>query len=322
MNKNNIKYFLGATLLTTMLFTGCDDGDQIVDQITDNVQRGAVLRTVDLVSNELPIGEADGNFTVDLEVQDIENGGLVQDVEVYVGFRDNTDEFGPGTDVDEALVETISSSTFTIGEFGLPRFTYSVTLPELLSIVGRNESDITGGDQFTIRFELVLSDGRRFSFADNSGTLTGSFFSSPFLYTPLVICPVPEDFFTGDYSVVQTSGSSPFGIGDFLTQSPVTVVATGTNRSFGFTYDPGGFAVGYTMSMDLVCNLITGLSGTINSGSLGCNGGASSIGQTGTADVPYDFAVGDESFSFEINDFDPSADCGAAVPSTFTMTKL
>lgn len=320
--KKYFKYFLGfGALAAVVLSTGCEEGDQVFDEIIDNETRGAILRTVDLVSNDLPIGVAEGNFTVDLEVQDQENGTLVQEVEVYIGFSDNTDEIGPGTDVAETLVETISSSTFTIGEFGLPRFSYSITLPELLSIVGRNESDITGGDQFPVRFELVLTDGRRYSNGDNSGTITGSYFSSPFLYTPTVICPVPDTFFTGDYNVVQTSGSSPFGIGDFLTQTPVTVVATGTNRSFQFSYDPGGFDVAYTMSMDLVCGVITGLTGTINSGSLGCDG--SSIGQTGTIDVPYDFMNGDDSsFSFEGEDFNPSGGCGGAVPITFTMTKI
>ena len=305
----------------TLLFAACEDGDQVFDEITDNETRGAVLRTVNINSNELPIGVADANFDVDLEVQDQENGTLVEDVEVYIGFNDNTEQIGPGTNVTEVLFTTINKSTFTIGEFGLPRFNYSVTLPELLSFVGRNGDDITGGDQFTVRFELILNDGRRYSAADNSGTLTQTFFSSPFLYTPTVICPIPDTFFVGDYSIVQTSGSSPFGIGDFLTQD-VTVEANGTNRSFQFSYDPGGFDSAYTMSMDLICGVITGLTGSINAGSLGCNGGASSIGQTGTADVPYDLNGSDEVFMFEIEDFNPSADCGSAVPSTFTMTKL
>ncbi len=134
----------------------------------------------------------DYSFDIEMEIQDQENGTLVDAIEVFIGFRDNTVEDGdPDLDVDESLVETLSSSSFTTGEFGLPRVNYSIGLAEMLSAVGLQASDIfvTGGDQFTVRFELVLSDGRRFSNDDNSGTITGSYFSSPFLYVPIVVCP-------------------------------------------------------------------------------------------------------------------------------------
>lgn len=203
--KNWFKYitimFAGAGLLTI----SCEDSNTVVDQVVDGTERGAVLRTANLVSNELPIGDASAGFSVELEVQDEENGALVSSVDVYVGFRDNTDLVGPGTDVEESLFGSVEASTFTTGPFGLPRFSYTATLSEMLAHVGRTEADITGGDQFTIRFELVLSDGRRYSFADNTGTLTGSFFSSPFLYTPTVTCPVSSDSFVGDYLIEQIS---------------------------------------------------------------------------------------------------------------------
>ncbi|MEX0273857.1 MAG: hypothetical protein AB3N16_05720 [Flavobacteriaceae bacterium] len=318
------KIFQRISILTSMalfLFLGaCGDGDKVFDEITDNETRGAILRTINIVSNELPIGQADGNFTVELEVQDQENGTLVDNIEVYVGFNDNTATVGPGTNVDETLFETINKSSFTIGEFGLPRFTYSATLPELLSHVGRNDADITGGDQFPIRFELVLSDGRRYSAKDNSGTLTGSYFSSPFLYSPLVICPVPEDYLTGDYSITQTSGSGPFGIGDGFTQPSVTSVANGTQRTIAFTYDPGGFASSYAFTFDLVCGEIQNFQGRITAGGLGCGGG--SIGQTAVANIPYDLAD-DSGFTVVIEDFNPDGGCsGNTYEATLVFAKL
>ena len=302
-----------------VLLGSCEDGDKVFDEITSNETRGAVLRTVSLNSNELPIGDAEANFNVEVEVQDQENGTLVDNVEIYIGFNDNTDMVGPGTDVAEQLFAVVNKSEFAIGEFGLPRFTFGTLLSEMLAFVGRSESDITGGDSFPIRFELVLNDGRRYSNADNSGTLTGSFFSSPFLYSPLVICPVPETYFTGEYSITQNTGSAPFGIEDGFTQSPVTVVANGTNRTIGFAYDPGGFEVGYTFSMDLVCNEIQGFAGTIDSGSLGCDG--SSIGQTGLGVVPYDLAD-DSSFTFVFEDFNPDGGCGGVYEAEIVLDKL
>lgn len=187
MKKINFKHSLLLAGMVGLLFAACEDAEQEFDFIQENVERGAILRTVNLISNQLQAGDSNTSFSVELEVQDQENGTLVTDVEVYIGFNDNTANVGPGTNVSEALFETVSSSNFTVGEFGLPRFTYLVTLQDMLSFVGRNGNEITSGDGFTVRFELVLNDGRRYSFVDNSGTLTGSFFSSPFLYTVQVL---------------------------------------------------------------------------------------------------------------------------------------
>ena len=192
-----------------LIFTACQDGETVFDEIIDNETRGAVLRTVSVLSNEIPI-ESDGSlsegasFGVILEEQDQEGGDLLDFVEVYVGFRDNT---GDENDTAEALIETIPSTEFTIGAFGLPRVTYSITAEDMLAFMGISSTVIEGGDQFAIRFELVLTDGRRYSFADNSGTLTGSFFSSPFLYTPLVVC-APSTPTAGDwtFTVVDSYG--------------------------------------------------------------------------------------------------------------------
>ncbi|WP_445381434.1 hypothetical protein [Robiginitalea sp. IMCC43444] len=284
------------------------------DEVQANVERGAVLRTVSILNNEIAFNLETGEiaddtfFGVILEEQDQEGGDLLDFVEVYIGYRDNT---GGESTVAESLNQTIPASEFTIGEFGLPRVEYTITGAELLAATGLSGSDLDGGDQFSIRFEVVLTDGRRYSFADNSGTLTGSFFSSPFLYTPNVVCSVDPTFFTGQYTMVQLSGSSPFGIGDGFTQTePVTVVANGdTNRTFAFVYDPGGFGSSYEMSIDLVCGEFQNVAGRIAAGGLGCGDG--SIGQTGsTVDITtYDQTAGDASFTITFFDFDPSGGC-------------
>ena len=144
---------------------------------------------MNVLSDELPIGVSDGFFGVELEVQDQENGALTQDIEVYARFIDGTPDNGKGASTEDTLIETIPSSSFTTGEFGLPRLSYSVSLGTLLSATGVDAADIDGSDQFGIRFEIVLQDGSRYSSDDNSGTLTGSFFSSPFAYTATIVCP-------------------------------------------------------------------------------------------------------------------------------------
>ncbi len=189
MKKFNNSYLSVAIFGLVLLFTACEDGDKVFDQIVADEQRGAVLRTLSINSNELPIGVSEGFFGVDLEVQDQENGALSQSIEVYGSFVDNTPDNGRGASTEDALIETLDVSSFSIGDNGLPITSYAVTLPSLLSATGVNEADIDGGDQFAVRFELVMIDGRRFSSGQNSGTLTGSYFSSPFRYAATIVCP-------------------------------------------------------------------------------------------------------------------------------------
>ena len=206
MKKINFKNSFLLVGMVGLLFAACEDGNEVFDQIVEQETRGAILRTVNFVTNEIAIGNTDYMFEVDLEVQDQANGQNVDQIEVYISFADNTIE---GTDPDlsqgEVLLETVDASTFSIGEFGLPRTTYSVDLASMLAAFGLSTADIfvTGGDEFTVRFELVLNDGRRYSAADNSGTLTGSYFSSPFQYTTVVVCP-PLAPSAGTYTINMT----------------------------------------------------------------------------------------------------------------------
>ncbi|NHF58245.1 hypothetical protein FK220_002750 [Flavobacteriaceae bacterium TP-CH-4] len=305
--------------LASLMFTACDDGDAVVDTVTAETERGAILRTVNLISNELPIGKDDANFSVEVEVQDVESGDLVNSVEVYLGFRDNTVEDG-GTDLDkdEILITTLDVASFSVGEFGFPRTTYTITLPEMLSALSLDGGDLDGGDQFSIRFELVLDDGRRFSFANNSGTLTGSFFSSPFLYTPTVICEVPADKFVGTYLLTtDASTPSPAGGGATWTDGGVevelTVGETSSQRIFEAVYlaDLGIGNGPRPFTMDLVCGEVIIPAGQASG--LQCSAGItfgppSDDQENGTYDIS---AQDDSVITFWFTE-DEAADCGTA----------
>ena len=196
--KINYKIF-SILAFTSLLFVSCDEGDNVIDEVTEGTLRGGILRTINVTSNELPIGVASGFFGVDLEVQSEQEGTLVETIDVFATFRDNTPDNGKGATSSEAMVETISKSAFTIGEFGFPRFSYTASLPTLLSTTGVSEDDIDGGDQFRVRFEIVMNDGRRYSVAQNSGTITASFFQSPFQYSATIVCP-PAPPTPGDWT--------------------------------------------------------------------------------------------------------------------------
>lgn len=185
-----------------LVFSACADADKVFDSIQADVTRGAVLRGLEVQSNQVAINTAtntinDGEeFAIVIQEQDQENGALLEAVEVYVGYSDNTSD--GANDKSEVLFETIPAASFAADEFGLPRLDYSVSGQAMQSAVGLADADLAGGDNFTVRFELVLTDGRRFTDAQNSGTITGSFFSSPFLYNVNVVCapsvPTPGDW--------------------------------------------------------------------------------------------------------------------------------
>ena len=182
-----------ATAGSALLFAACSDGEEVFDEIRANEERGAVLRTFQTISsqvlfdsntNELVAGE---EFAVVIQEQDQQNGDLLSSVEVYVGFQDETDG-ATDNDKAEVLLETLPASAFAKDEFGLPRTEYRVSSFTMRDPLGLADADIFGGDNFTIRFELILTDGRRFTNTNNSGTITGSFFASPFLYDVVVAC--------------------------------------------------------------------------------------------------------------------------------------
>ena len=306
---------------TALLFSACSEGDNVIDEINDNETRGGVIRTVS-ASSELPIGVSDAGFSGVFEIQTQENGTLADFVEVYVGFRDNDGD----KDVAQSLYETLDydpnnpEDPFFIGEYGYPRFTYELSLAEMLGFTGVTEADLFGGGQFEVRFELVLNDGRRYSFADNTGTLTGSFFRSPFLYTPTVICPIAADQFVGEYVLV--SPTSPIGGVPVWNEQVVTlsVGATSTTRTFSAVYLEA-LAIGNganSFSFDLVCGTVTVPSG--QGSGLGCSGtiffGPAADGQKGS------YVSGDDSAITIVFAEDESNGCGGPVIQTATLTKV
>ena len=177
-----------------LLFTACAEADKVFDEVQANVTRGAVLRTIETISSDLSIDTENGGvlagefFSIIIQEQDQQKGALLSGVEVYHGYKDNTPDDGDSSK-GEVLTETIPAASFAVDEFGLPSYTYSITAEELKSITGITNAEIAGGDAYTIRLELILTDGRRFTDAQNSGTITGSFYSSPFLYNSVIVCP-------------------------------------------------------------------------------------------------------------------------------------
>lgn len=178
-------------LVLTALFIGCSSDDKLVDKVEEGTVRGAVLRTISNDPNTFINGDPESLWTVTWEEQDLEDGELLQSVDVYVGFVDDSPANGTTT-ASEALLANLPASDFSRGPNGLPRITYSIAYGDALNALGLSlDPDVvTGSDQIIIRPEIVLTDGRTIRDTDLSGTISGgSFFSSPLNYRAVVVCP-------------------------------------------------------------------------------------------------------------------------------------
>ena len=320
--KNLLRTILALLLVFSV--NSCGNDEKIIDNVFDGVTNGAVLRTIQIISGEYAIGSVDPTFTVEFEEQDVLDGGLLQSVDYFVSFTDES----AGTTTNEVQLGTIDASEFsTDTPFGLPRYTLSVTLAEALAALGIVEADTFGGDVFQVRLSLNLTDGRVFSVNNAGGIITGGFFSSPFLYNVNVVCSIPDDYMKGDYEMVRTSTTEdPFfpSFGEAFSTTPqtVTITGTGATREFGFVYYPTSFALDYVMTLTLSCGNIL-LFGEWPNGTLSCNGGANSIEQC-TPAVPTTYSLGDDSvFDLDILDFCDDGGCSTgAYDVTVRLTKL
>lgn len=170
-------------LLSVIVISSCETEDKAIDQVFAGVEYGAVLRKLEITSGSYNLSDLNSAFSVIVEEQDEEYGALLSEVDVYVSKGGN-----------EAMVSTVPASAFTIGDKGLPVTEISVTLGQALDALGLG-TNYGVGDVFGIRLSLKLTDGREFSASSASGSLQGSYFSSPFFYTSAILCtPKPGDY--------------------------------------------------------------------------------------------------------------------------------
>lgn len=207
--KNIIKILV--SLLIILSFNSCKQSDNVIDTVFA-FETGAVLRTIDVVSNTLNSSNDASSWEVVVEEQDAQDGALLKSVGVYVSIRDLTPDNGT-TVKSDVLLKTIDASAFTTGPIGLPRASISATFGEAAAAMNLAPEDYFPGDLFVFELRLELTDGRIFGASSAAGIITGGYFSSAFKYNALLLCS-PEP---GVYRVVmhdsygdgwQTNGGS------------------------------------------------------------------------------------------------------------------
>ncbi|NQU84450.1 MAG: hypothetical protein HQ541_01695 [Mariniphaga sp.] len=193
----NYIYKIFVLLVAFTLMQSCETDDKIIDDVYNNVTRGAVLRTIETPNATFDFFDTSSRWIVTVEAQDIQNGDLLSEIRIHSAFVND------GTIGTEVLVKTIPASELTTGPFGFPRGDVSISLQEALDAAGLVAGDYDSGDSFNVRLESVLTDGRIFTSTNTVGTITGgSFFSSPFLYSVQFFCALQDaSNFDGNYIV-------------------------------------------------------------------------------------------------------------------------
>jgi len=214
--KNIFKY-ISLLTISLVLFQSCEEGDQTVDYVFDNVTRGATLKTLEIISPNFDFGDPSVEWSVLVEYRDHVDGTNLSEVGVYVTH------VGANGASPEVFVKSIPESDFTgngPAPESFPQGEVKATLSEVLTALGFQEGDYEATDQFQIRLELVLKDGRSFTNNASGNVAGGSFFSSPFAYSAQFFCNLTDaSLFDGNYVVVVDTWAD-YGAGDIVPVIP------------------------------------------------------------------------------------------------------
>ena len=209
----------GLVLLTF----SCQKPNNTINYVLDNYTSGAVLRTIGSTGEFNYYAPNESIFKLTIEEHDKENGDLMEDVEVFLSFNKGT----------EIKYKTLNPSDFQTGPTGLPRTDLEISLAEATSLLGISSSQYSGGDAIGIRFKLNLTDGRTFSTGEVTGSMTGSYFKSPYEYSKIIKC-IPLGAIAGIYTVKMVDS-----YGDGWNGASVIVTVDGVEKSFTVSAEQG-----------------------------------------------------------------------------------
>ena len=270
-----IAILLFGILLTA---TSCTSEEKTIDYVFDNLTYGAVLRTISSSGEYNYYAPSTSVFKATIEEHDHENGALMQNVEIYLSLNGGS----------EKVFKTIQPNEFTTGPTGLPRTDIQVSLQDAITTLGLSSNQYTGGDAVNIRLQLNLTDGRSFSSDDVTGSMTGSYFNSPYAYNMVIKC-IPTSALPGIYTFTMADS-----YGDGWQGSHIKVTVDGVTTYYGIPSPYGSDAARNALLSDT-------FSGNESGG-------------TATLIIPQ----GAQSMSFEWN----SGDCPSECSYSITYTKL
>lgn len=175
--------------------------EMMTDYMLNEYEQGAALRQISQSGEYQAASPATSVVNWTFEPHDPEMGALTQNVEMFLSFNGGS----------ETLYQTIDRSAMTDGPVGLPRFDVSLSLTQALGAMG--VSSFSGNDVVTVRFQLNLTNGKSYSRSSVTGSMTGSYFRSPFQYPLIIGCRFDANN-TGSVAGIYTiNGQDSFGDG-------------------------------------------------------------------------------------------------------------
>jgi hypothetical protein len=221
------KLFIYLSLITLVVscskeFSSDEYGgyEMMTDYMLKEYEQGAALRQISKTGEYQAATPGTSVVNWTLEPHDAEMGGLTQNVEVYLKFNSGA----------EVLYQTINRSEMYDGPVGLPRFDISISLTQALGALG--VGSFRGNDVVTVRFQLNLTDGRSFSRTNVTGSMTGSYFRSPFLYPLIIGCELPAGEVAAQAGTYTINATDSYGDG-WSTGEALVVTVDGKEYRFG-----------------------------------------------------------------------------------------
>lgn len=204
------KVFFLLGIVTSLL--SCEDSEENAIIEVFEADNGAILRTLEFTNSEFFVNTPESTFSLALEEQDEEDGDLLQDIDVYVSFADNTSDGTIDLSTQEQFLRTIEINEFSRNAMNLPQTQLEFVYSELLEATGLDINQVSCGDQFNIRLVVNLKDERSFTMTNANSNILNfqGFFSSPYCYTINVVEPISQNRFTGTYSY-ESIQDGPFG---------------------------------------------------------------------------------------------------------------
>lgn len=211
--KEILRYMTAICVL--FLFVQCTDGGKAIEEVMEEIERGAVLRNKAFNNIVFDINDLNSTYSIVLEEQDIQEGGLLKDVDVFIQFVDRTTSSVDLTS-QETLLKTVTKEEFELGPDGLPRTTFEIRFEAALDATGLTQLQAQCKDQFEVRLVLNLTDGRSFDTPTASASILTDdcFFKSPYRYSIPIVDPIEDLLFTGRYeytTLIEGAFGNTFG---------------------------------------------------------------------------------------------------------------